>query len=153
AFRDRRLDQLHYYAFDLLFLNGKDLRQVPLEERKKLLAELLASNSKSSPIHYSEHVVGNGAAFFKQGCHMKLEGIMSKRRAGIYRPGRGLDWLKVKCLQSGEFVVGGYTDPSGSRAGFGALLLGYHDPDGELIRAGKVGTGFDDRTLRSLLAK
>jgi bifunctional non-homologous end joining protein LigD len=150
AFREHRADELQYYIFDLLFLNGRDLTQLPLEERKRQLADLLEEKGISPHIHFSEHVEGDGPSFLKKACEMRLEGIISKRRDQSYEPGRGYSWLKVKCLQNDEFVIGGYTDPTGSRAGFGALLLGYHDKKGELTYAGKVGTGFDDHMLHAL---
>ena len=150
AFRDHHVDALHYYVFDLLYLNGRDLTQLPLGERKRILAGVLNEKSISPRIHLSEHVEGNGPSFFKKASDLGLEGIISKRRDGHYESGRGYGWLKVKCMQNDEFVIGGYTDPTGSRDGFGALLLGYHDKKGELHYAGKVGTGFDDRMLRAL---
>jgi bifunctional non-homologous end joining protein LigD len=149
AFRDGRADSLYYYVFDLLYLNGVDLKPAPLEERKRVLAELLAGQAQH--LRLSEHIKGNGSDFFKQACKMGLEGIIAKRRDRPYMPGRGYDWLKVKCMQTGEFVIGGYTRPKGSREGFGALLMGYHNAAGELVYAGKVGTGFDTRILRQLL--
>ncbi len=149
AFRDSASDELVYYAFDLLHLNGHDLTSQPLEVRKQLLAKLLAE-ADLAKIRYSEHVEGHGAEFLKQGCQMHLEGIICKRRDGPYRPGRGYDWLKVKCGKNEEFVIGGYTEPSGSRGGFGAILVGYHNDAGELVYAGKVGTGFDDAALADL---
>lgn len=150
AFRDGRQETLSYCIFDLLYLNGTDLKPLPLKERKRLLAELLSAQSESSPLRYSDHVEGNGPAFLKQACRKKLEGIISKRADAEYQPGRGFDWLKVKCLQSAELVIGGYTEPAKARTGFGALLLGYHQADGELVYAGKTGTGFDEKMLHSL---
>lgn len=153
AFRDRRGASLHYYIFDLLFLDGKDLTATPLVERKEILANLLKKAGASARIHYSEHIEGNGPSFLREVCKKRLEGIISKRRQRPYLPGRGSDWLKVKCIQSDEFVIGGYTEPAGMRQGFGALLVGYHDAKGKLIYAGKVGTGYDERTLRDLTGK
>jgi bifunctional non-homologous end joining protein LigD len=150
AFRDCGEERLHYYVFDLLHLDGHDLTSLALEERKRVLAKLLAKKAQPA-ISFSEHIEGDGPAFLKQVCKMRLEGIISKRRDRPYQAGRGYDWLKVKCVRTDEFVIGGYTDPTGSRAGFGALLVGYHNRRGELVYAGKVGTGFSERTLRSLL--
>jgi bifunctional non-homologous end joining protein LigD len=150
VFKERRVNLLHYYVFDLLHLNGYDLTEVGLEARKGVLETLLQPASGIN-FHLSEHVDGSGPDFFQQACKMHLEGIISKRRDRPYRPGRGYDWLKIKCLLSDEFVIGGYTDPTGSRIGFGALLVGTHDPKGKLIYAGKVGTGFNDAMLRSLM--
>jgi bifunctional non-homologous end joining protein LigD len=150
AFRGERSQELRYYTFDLLHLDGYDLSGVALEERKRVLAELSATVGKEAAIRYSKHVIGNGPAFYRQACERGLEGIVSKMRDRPYVPGRSYDWLKVKCLQKDEFVIGGYADPSGSRVGFGALLLGYYDGDKKLKYAGKVGTGFDHRTLLDL---
>ncbi len=138
-----------YYLFDLLYLDGYDMRGVALEERKRLLGQLLPF-SAAGPLRASEHLLGHGAVFHQEACRLGLEGIISKRRDSRYRGGRGRDWLKVKCQREQEFVIGGFTDPSGSRIGFGALLLGVYDDDGALRYAGKVGTGFDDILLRAL---
>ena len=151
AFREKRADDLVYWAFDLLHLDGVDLSDRPLEERKGLLAQLLEAKALAA-IRFSEHVEGNGADFFKRGCEMHLEGIVSKRRDAPYRPGRGTDWLKSKCVQKDEFVIGGFTDPERSREGLGALLVGYRKGK-NLVYAGKVGTGFDRATLRDLTRK
>jgi bifunctional non-homologous end joining protein LigD len=150
AFRDGKVQNLHYYAFDLLHLDGHPLQGLPLENRKQTLEELLREIDPQGSIRYSDHIDGRGRDFAKQACVRQLEGIISKRRDRPYQPGRGYDWLKVKCVKEEEFVIGGYTDPSGSRQGFGALLLGYYDSEGRLQYVGKVGTGFDDRTLTSL---
>jgi bifunctional non-homologous end joining protein LigD len=144
---------LQYYAFDLLHLDGHDLAGLPLVERKRILARLLANRRVSSKIRFSEHIEGNGPAFFKEACKTRLEGIVSKRRDRPYQPGRGYDWLKVKCVKKEEFVIGGYSEPAGSRTGLGAVLVGYHGRQGKLRYAGKVGTGFDTRTLRSFVER
>lgn len=141
-----------YYAFDLLHLDGQDVTEATLLDRKALLRPLLATAS-ADRIRYSDHVQGQGPQFFEKACGMGVEGIISKRADAKYRAGRGRGWLKVKCTARQEFVVVGYTDPSGSRLGFGALLLGVHDNEGRLVYTGKVGTGFDDRTLASLEAR
>jgi bifunctional non-homologous end joining protein LigD len=111
-----------YYAFDLLRLDGQDLRGLPLIDRKAMLAGIL--QKAPAMIRYTDHVEGEGATFFKQACVLSLEGIVSKRRDAPYRSGRTRDWLKVKCLRRQEFVVAGFTDPEGGRSGFGALVLG-----------------------------
>jgi bifunctional non-homologous end joining protein LigD len=139
-----------YYTFDLLYLDGYDLTGVPLETRKSLLQAFLEGANVASHIRLSEHVVGTGDEFRHQACRAQLEGIVSKRRNSLYHAGRGADWLKCKCRQTEEFVIGGYTRPAGSRVGFGALLVGYFRPDGQLAYAGRVGTGFDARLLRDL---
>ncbi|MFP4623771.1 MAG: DNA ligase D [Gemmatimonadota bacterium] len=138
-----------FYAFDLLHLDGYDLTGAPLLDRKAQLRPLAATAARQM-VRYSDHVRGNGPAFFAQACMMGVEGIISKRADARYRPGRGRDWLKVKCTARQELVIVGYTEPSGSRVGIGALLLGVHDNQGRLVYAGKVGTGFTDRTLRDL---
>jgi bifunctional non-homologous end joining protein LigD len=140
---------LVYYAFDLLSVGGRDLRQLPLIGRKDRLAELLADAPADGTLRYSEHVVGDGPRFHAQACRHDLEGIISKRATAPYRAGRGRDWLKVKCVREQEFVIGGFTEPSGSRGGLGALLVGAYAEEG-LRYAGKVGTGFTARTLREL---
>ena len=147
--RKRGAAEIVCYAFDLLFLDGYDLTVVPLVERKAALAALLDGGER---IRYSDHVLGNGPAFFAQACGLHLEGVISKRAAGPHRDGRSSDWLKIKCLRRQEFVVVGYTDPGGSRTGFGALILGVHDDEGRLVGAGRAGTGFTDKQLRQLHA-
>lgn len=142
-----------YYVFDLLYIDGYDLTGVSLRQRKEALAGLVGAVPEPGPMRYADHVEGRGAAFFEQACRMGLEGIIAKRADRPYRVGRGTDWLKVKCLQRQEFVVVGFTDPSGSRTAFGALLLAVNDDEGRLIFAGRVGTGFGERTLRELHAK
>src|SRR6185295_9230635 len=139
--------ELTYFVFDVIYLDGWDLTAASLEERKKVLHDLLAGSSK--PLRYSEHVVGAGEEFFRQACRLKLEGIVSKKRDAPYNPGRMRTWLKVKCQQRQELVIGGFTDPEGQRSGLGALLLGVYD-DGKLRYAGKVGTGFSVKTAEDL---
>lgn len=153
AFRNSTVQELHLYLFDALHLDGYRLLDFPLETRKEKLAALFDNTDPIERVHYSEHITGQGADFARQACRLHLEGIISKRRDRPYQSGRGYDWLKVKCVKEEEFVIGGYTDPSGSRQGFGALLLGYYDSAGRLQYAGKVGTGFDDRTLTTLLKR
>jgi bifunctional non-homologous end joining protein LigD len=138
-----------YYAFDLPFCNGSDLRNAPLIERKKLLEELLSASKPDSVIRFSEHVIGNGDAMIEKACGLSLEGIVSKRTDAPYVSRRAPTWLKSKCDHRQEFVIIGYSDPQGSRQGFGSLLLGYHQGD-ELVYAGRVGTGFDVRLLGDL---
>ena len=142
----RRRVPVVYYIFDLLAA-GEDLRRVPLIERKKLLADKLTF---ADPLRFTEHRVGDGVAYYEQACRNRWEGLIAKRADALYRAGRGKDWLKFKCENSQELVIGGYTDPQGSRTHFGALLLGYYDQQGRLVYAGKVGTGFSEATLASL---
>jgi bifunctional non-homologous end joining protein LigD len=146
--RERR--GLEYFVFDLLHDRGVDLRSRPLEARKKRLESLLARLPRDGRLRYAAHVVGEGPAFFRQACARGLEGIVSKRRDLPYTAGRGRGWLKVKCVQRQELVIGGFTDPKGSRTGIGALLVGVHDARGALVFAGKVGTGFTQRSAVEL---
>ena len=152
AFQEGGAAPFVYYVFDLLYLNETDIRQVAIEERKAVLREIIPTDEESS-IKYSDHVKGNGPQFFAEAARLKLEGIISKRLGRPYVEGRGIDWLKVKCSKREEFVIGGYTKPSGGRKYFGALAVGFHNKAGELICAGRVGTGFDERTLKNLYEK
>lgn len=149
AFDEARADALVYYLFDVPFYAGFDLRSVPLIERKHFLAALLGP-SRSDAIRYSETHVAPARDMLASACRMGLEGIIAKRRDSAYVSRRSSDWLKLKCTQRQEFVIGGYTDPQGTRSGIGALLLGVYDSDGGLSYAGKVGTGFDRKTLNDL---
>lgn len=142
--------RLAYYAFDLPYLNGYDLRALPLSQRKELLRVLLEKTGPAGPIRYSDHLEGNVADAFSHACMHGLEGIMVKRADAPYAATRSESWLKVKCQQRQEFVVGGYTDPAGKREKFGALLLGVFEDDGSLRYVGRVGTGFNAETLRAL---
>jgi bifunctional non-homologous end joining protein LigD len=150
AFRDDRVDGLKYYVFDLLYLDGRSLVEVPLEERKQLLRTLLNDSGPNETVLLSDHVIGAGEDFQQHACRLHLEGMISKRRDQPYRAGRGYGWLKTKCVHKDEFVIGGYTEPQGARKGFGAVLIGFHDDKGDLRYAGKVGTGFDEYALKEL---
>ncbi|HEY5925363.1 MAG TPA: non-homologous end-joining DNA ligase [Kofleriaceae bacterium] len=143
----RRDANLVYFVFDVLAIDGEDLTKLPLEQRKQRLAKLVGK--QEGVIHYSDHVIGNGRAFFELACKQGLEGIVSKRRDSLYTPGRGRTWLKTKCTLRQEFVIGGFTDPEGARTGIGALLVGYYE-DGKLQYGGKVGTGFKQKDLVEL---
>ena len=144
-------ERIVYFVFDLLHLDGVDLLRVPLERRKELLRALLAGFSPDERVRYVEHIEGRGAQFFDQACKLSLEGSIAKRRDAPYRSGRGRDWLKVKCMQRQEFVVGGFTERENHTDGIGALLLGYHEEvAGPLHYAGRVGTGWDEKTMREL---
>lgn len=140
---------LVYQAFDILHVNGYDLTSLPLLQRKELLHQQLADAGfleTPSIVRYTDHIRGHGPEFFQQVCRLGLEGIISKKIDGHYRGGRGKLWLKCKCSNHEEFVIGGYTRPNGARKGFGALLLGaWHE--GELIYTGRVGTGFSQNML------
>jgi bifunctional non-homologous end joining protein LigD len=143
----RRDANVVYFVFDLLELDGQDLTKLPLEERKARLKKLVGT--KRSIIRYSDHVIGNGGKFFELACKQGLEGIISKKRDKPYAAGRGKTWVKTKCLLRQELVIGGFTEPEGSRSGIGALLVGYHE-GGKLVYAGKVGTGFSMKMLGEL---
>jgi bifunctional non-homologous end joining protein LigD len=136
-----------FYIFDVLWADGRDLRPLPLRERKRVLRDLLAFHG---PLRFTEHKDTDGEAYYRQACASGWEGLIAKRADAPYHAGRSRDWLKFKCESGQEFVVGGFTDPQRSRIGFGALLLGYYDPGGRLVYAGKVGTGFTNQMLRSL---
>lgn len=139
-----------YYLFDLLHCNGFDLTRTPLRERKNLLLALLARMAPARElIRYSDHLKGGGEEVFRQACLLAAEGIVSKLAAGVYEQKRSRSWLKTKCRHRQEMVVGGWTEPGGSRPGFGALLLGYHDR-GALVYGGRVGTGFQESALHRL---
>jgi bifunctional non-homologous end joining protein LigD len=138
---------LAYFVFDLLHLDGDDISRLPLEERKRRLKRLL--KRPGAVLRYADHVVGHGAHVLDEACRQGAEGIVSKRRDAPYQAGRGPTWLKTKCIARQEVVIGGFTDPEGSRAGIGALLIGVYDA-GELIYAGKVGTGFSQASARDL---
>ncbi|MGW1677409.1 non-homologous end-joining DNA ligase [Saccharopolyspora sp. NPDC002376] len=137
---------IYYYAFDLIAFGGVDLTGLSLRTRKRLLRECFEF---TDPLRFSAHRVGTGEEFFREACRRGWEGLIAKRADRPYRGGRGRDWLKLKCVADQEFVIGGFTDPKGSRFGFGALLVGYYQGD-RLRYAGKVGTGYDERTLRNL---
>ncbi|MCL5874877.1 MAG: non-homologous end-joining DNA ligase [Candidatus Dependentiae bacterium] len=140
---------IQYYVFDLLYVDGYDIRQLPLCARKSILKKLLSYNKI---VRYTEHQVGNGISFFKKACSLKWEGLIAKRMDGPYIGRRSTDWLKFKCIMQQELVIGGYTLPKGSRDYFGALLVGYYK-DGTLRYAGKVGTGYTEDVLAMLGSK
>lgn len=144
-----RTDRLTYFAFDLLYRDGWDLTGAPLETRKAALGEIIPA-AADGPLRFSDHHLGRGPDFLRQAAAYGVEGIVAKRRDRPYTPGRGRDWLKIKIRNRDEFVVVGFTDPEGSREGFGALLLGYYDPLGELRYAGRVGSGFGAAQLKQL---
>ena len=141
--------QLYYYIFDLLKLDGHDLRELPLLKRKELLKELLGPNKGNNLIRYSDHSTQSGEELLQAACSLHLEGLVSKKANGPYPVGRNGDWVKSKCISQQEFVIGGFTDGTGSRVGLGALLLGVYEK-GELRYVGKVGTGFSNESLLDL---
>ena len=141
--------RLVYFVFDLLHLDGRDLSGLPLEKRKAILRRLVGELPADAVIRYSLHFEGDGTAVLREARRMGLEGIVSKRRDLPYESGRSRNWLKTKCVKRQEFVIGGFTDPEGSRVGIGALLIGVNQ-DGYLRFAGKVGTGFTSDVLTEL---
>lgn len=140
------------YFFDVPYCDGHDLRAVPLSERRALLQGLL-EKSPAENVRFSEAFDAPGESVVASACKLGLEGVIAKRLDSAYVSRRSTSWIKLKCSQRQEFVIGGYTDPRGARVGIGALLLGVHDEDGVLRYAGKVGTGFNDRTLGALKAR
>ena len=139
-----------YHAFDLLYLDGFDLRRVALEQRKQVLQDRI---KVGGVIQFSDHYAEKGVALFEAAKQRGLEGIVAKKRSSTYQEKRSSDWLKIKITQRQECVIGGYTDPEGSREYFGALVLGLYDEQRRLIHVGQVGTGFDQKTLREMFAQ
>ncbi len=138
--------ELFYYVFDVLVAEGRDVRELPLEERRRQLENVLRWKD---PLRVTEQVTGDGAALLEQACGDGWEGLIAKKLGTPYVSTRSRDWLKLKCTRAQELVVGGFTAPRGSRTDLGALLVGYYDGD-RLRYAGKVGTGFSRATLREL---
>jgi len=136
-----------YYAFDVLYLDGYDWRRVPLVERKKKLASILELGDS---LRYSDHYEVQGKALFEIARDKKLEGILAKKRNSCYEERRSREWLKIKIRQQMECVIGGYTEPEGTRAHFGSLVLGLYDKQGRLIHVGQVGSGFDQKLLNEI---
>ncbi len=152
AFDSARTKDIVYFAFDLPHFGGYDLTAVPLVERRRVLEAALAGN-RSAHVRFSEAFDAPVADLLEGACRKGLEGLIGKRAQAPYSSARNATWIKLKCTKRQEFVIAGYTDPKGSRKGFGSLLLGIHDAGGDLVYAGNVGTGFDDRLLDSLYAK
>jgi bifunctional non-homologous end joining protein LigD len=136
-----------YYCFDLLYLDGFNLMRVDLEKRKELLAKILATSER---VRYSDHFLGRGTDVFRVAADRGLEGIVAKRRAGCYIQKRSREWLKIKITKRQECVIGGYTDPRGSREHFGSIVLGLYDEKGRLIPVGQAGSGFNHKTHADL---
>jgi bifunctional non-homologous end joining protein LigD len=150
AFDSGRSGNILYYLFDMPYLNGVDLREVPVEERRAALATVLKPN-EDPLLRFSDSFGEEPEALLNSACQMRMEGLIGKRLGSPYVSRRSSDWIKLKCKHRQEFVVVGFTDPKGSRNAFGALLLGLHDRDsGELRYAGKVGTGFNENTLKHI---
>ncbi|MGA9511419.1 MAG: non-homologous end-joining DNA ligase [Candidatus Sulfotelmatobacter sp.] len=136
-----------YYAFDLLYLDGYDWRKVSLEERKKKLFSILVTGDS---LRYSDHYEREGKALFDLAKEKGLEGILAKKRECPYQERRSSDWLKVKIRHRIECVIGGYTEPEGSRAHFGSIVLGLYDKQGRLIHVGQAGSGFNQKSLSEI---
>lgn len=152
AFDGSNTAEIVYFLFDVPYLNGYDLRDVPLVERRALLEQVLAK-ADGEAVRFSTEFGTDPDELVLAACKLGLEGVIGKRRDSRYVTRRSPDWIKLKCGQRQEFVIGGYTDPQGARTGIGALLLGVHDKDGVLQYAGNVGTGFNEATLRDLKAR
>ncbi|HET9086759.1 MAG TPA: DNA ligase D [Acidobacteriaceae bacterium] len=155
AFQGEKQQTLTFFVFDLLYLNGHDLRDLPLENRKQILQQVLqplhAESDQNSAVRFSEHLGERGREIFQKACELGAEGIVSKKLSSPYSAGRNGNWLKIKCVRQQEFVIGGFTPPSKSGVGIGALLLGYYQGD-KLIYAGRTGTGFTEKMRREMRA-
>ncbi|MYN28475.1 DNA ligase D [Duganella levis] len=152
AFDENAPGDIVYFIFDLPFHNGRDLRDLPLEQRRAELEQVLAKR-QTDTVRFSAALNATPQDMIAAACQMGLEGIIGKRRDSRYTARRTGTWIKLKCGQRQEFVIGGYTDPQGTRSGFGSLLLGTYDKDGKLQYAGNVGSGFNATTLADLKAK
>jgi bifunctional non-homologous end joining protein LigD len=152
AFDTSRTSDIVLFVFDLPFYNGYDLRNVPQFKRRELLKAVMAE-SKGGNVQFSEEFDLPPEQILETACQLQMEGVVGKRRDSKYESRRSPNWIKLKCEKRQEFVIGGFTDPKASREGFGSLLIGVHDPDGRLRFCGGVGTGFDNKTLRSLRDK
>jgi bifunctional non-homologous end joining protein LigD len=133
-----------YYAFDLLYLDGEDWRKVPLEERKRKLQSIVKTGDS---LRYSDHYEEQGKSLFEVARSKGLEGIVAKKRESVYEERRSREWLKIKIRHRVECVVGGFTEPEGSRTHFGSLVLGLYDKQGQLIHVGQAGSGFNQKSL------
>jgi bifunctional non-homologous end joining protein LigD len=151
ALSEARVENLVFFAFDLLHLDGEDLRAEPLLARKERLESLFQAAGEHSPLRYSEHFMEPGQTMLRHACRMGLEGVISKRADAPYRSGRGRDWVKSKCTQRQEFVIAGYVPSKGSGRGLGSIVTGYHE-DGKLKPSGRVGTGFTSKSAVALKA-
>ncbi|MGE0006964.1 MAG: non-homologous end-joining DNA ligase [Parvibaculaceae bacterium] len=150
ALSERRKADLRYVAFDLLMLDGEDLRRRPLVERKKRLKKLLGRTK--APLAYGGHLAGDSDKVLKEACRLGIEGLVSKDRTSAYVSGRASSWIKSKCLGRSEFVIGGFRPSDKKGRSFASLLVGEY-VRGDLVYKGRVGTGYDDATLRSVGAK
>jgi len=149
AFDTARTGNIVYYLFDLPYCAGYDLRDVPLEERRAVLQRIM-ERKPHDKVRFSAVFDARAQDLMASACRLGLEGVIGKRKNSAYVLRRSSDWIKLKCGLRQEFIIGGYTDPKGSRTGIGSLLLGVHDAKGILQYAGNVGTGFNEQTLREL---
>ncbi len=140
--------KVYYYIFDIIYLHGYEVTKLPLIERKHLLETI----SFKDPLRFTTYQFKASPAYYKKACDRGWEGLIVKKADSIYLHKRSSNWLKFKCINEQELVIGGYTDPQRSRIGFGAILVGYYK-QGKFHYAGKVGTGFDDATLKDLTQK
>ncbi|MET1047010.1 MAG: non-homologous end-joining DNA ligase [Hyphomicrobium sp.] len=152
ALKGGRSERFVLHCFDLLYLDGINFTGAALLDRKAVLQKLFARRSKTGPVRYSEHLAADGARMLSDACRLGLEGIISKRIDRPYHSGRHDDWLKSKCIQVDEFVVIGYLVSSGSPNAVGALVVGYYDKK-QLIYAGRVGTGYTQKTAADLMRR
>jgi DNA ligase D-like protein (predicted ligase) len=136
-----------YYLFDIMHLDGKNTRELPVIQRKKLLRDAIDFSPRA--LRFTTHRTTHGERYFDEACSKRWEGLIAKNASSPYEGRRSRNWLKLKCVNEQEFVVGGFTDPRGTREDFGALLVGYYE-NGELRYAGLVGTGYSRELLRSL---
>jgi len=139
-----------YYVFDLIYLDGYDLHRVNLEQRKQALAQI---TTPGDLMRYSDHYPEKGKALFEVARQRGLEGIVAKHRNSCYEERRSREWLKIKVTQTLECVIGGYTEPEGSREHFGSIVLGLYDKQGRLVHVGQAGTGFDQKGIREMWAR
>ncbi|MBC5764859.1 DNA ligase D [Ramlibacter albus] len=151
AFDSARTASIVYYLFDLPYCAGYDLREVPVEQRREVLKRIVERKPHGN-VRFSEVFDAPAHAVLDSACRLGLEGVIAKRKGSAYVTRRSSDWIKLKCHKRQEFVIGGYTDPKGSRVGIGSLLLGVHE-DGKLRYSGNVGTGFNDKVLADLRGK
>jgi bifunctional non-homologous end joining protein LigD len=152
AFDGKATKDLVFWAFDLPFCNGRDLRGLPNIERREVL-ESVIGNAGNDRVRFSEAFEASPSELVSSACKLGFEGVIGKRKSGVYVSRRSADWIKLKCTHRQEFVIGGFSDPRGARKGIGSLLLGVHTGDGALQYAGSVGTGFSERVLADLFEK
>ena len=151
ALKSGRNDTIVFYVFDLLYLNGHDMKALPLLQRKEILEQVFSAAPPGGPLRYSAHFASGGEELLHHLCRLGGEGIVSKHTGKPYRSGRNGDWLKSKCANRQEFVVIGYVPSTSTPKAIGSLVLGYHEK-GKLLHAGRAGTGYNSQTARDLFA-